>query len=302
MKIIDFYDFEPFNQMKNKMGIGKDEKAKFKNHMTLTVTSEWGNILGNGLEVDLHEIEECEDGTLEHQNHKGKKIAIFTKEFFENTQEIRLKFHVTWCHQLNSIASSGINTKYIISQRPDDLKIIKEYDVEGNEVYFDDFNICKHCLLTSNYESYRHLTVEEKEIVANNFSMENFSFETLRKSNSAQKKDVKKYMTPFQEQMLKIDQELTGTKKSVFKDSCKLNEENFTLVQKIKKNHYFFEENIKELMFKEFKRCSCMIEDRIKFINDEIFFNLGYKDLILIEYYGKRKKYVYNMGYDNIYI
>lgn len=302
MKIINFYDFDPFNKMKNKMGIRKDEKAKFKNHMTLTVTSEWGSILGNGLEVSLHEIEECEDETLEHQNHNGKKIAVYTKDFSEDAQEEKLKFHITWCHQLNSIASNGKNTKYIISQRPDDLKIIKGYDLEGNEVYFDDLNVCKHCLLISNYESYRHLSIEEKEFVANNFSMEKFSSEILKKSNSIKKRNVKRYMTPFQEQMLRIDQELTEIKKNTFKDSCKLNEENFIILQKIKRNNYLFEENIKELMFKEFKRCSCMIEDRIKFINNELFFNLGYKNMILIEYYGKDKKYVYNKGYDNIYI
>lgn|GEM_PF-3274409 len=302
MKIIDFYEFAPFNNMKEKMGIDLEFRANFKNHMTLIVTSEWGKILGDGLEVDIHEIEECEDGSLEHQNHLGKKIAVFAKEIAKDDNIETLTYHVTWCHQLRNIALNNPSGKFIISQAPMNLKLVKDYDSDGNEIFYKGFTICKHCLSFFNYNSYTHLTLEEKNEIVANFSMEKFADIASKRSPLKKPREVKKYMTPFQEQIQKIDKELAGNKKTPFKNDCKLNEQNFFLLQKIKKNNYLFDENVKELLFKEFKRYTCMIEDRVKFINNEIFFNMGYKNLILIEKYGKQRKFVYNKNYENIYI
>jgi len=302
LKIIDFYNFAPFNDIKEKMGIDKNERANFKNHTTLEITSEWGRILGDGLEVSLHEIEECEDGSLEHQNHFGRKIAVFSKEINEDNSKVTLTYHVTWCHHLRNFTINNPHAKYIISQAPKDLKLVKDYDDDGNELFYEDFEICKHCLLFYNYDSYSHLTPEEKIEAAASFSMEKFAIAASKRTPIKKHTKAKKYMTPFQEQIQRIDMELTVTKKNPFKDDSRLNNQNFFLLQKIKRNHYLFEENIKELLFKEFKKCTCMIEDRVKFINNEIFFNLGYKDIILIEKYGRHQKFIYNKNYENIYI
>ncbi|MCT4565011.1 MAG: HNH endonuclease [Maledivibacter sp.] len=174
MKLPDFKKNDVFKRVRSKMGIPKDYFAKF------TVSSDWKEIQirevlekGKGIEIPLSQVDICDDNTLEY---KGHKVIVYIRDQY-NIQNPN-KFHISWCSTLQEMNDSGRYDRYVVSSRRDGVFIVNYIDRATNDVIMEEeeieLKVCKNCLRTLNYKSYKFVNYQNRNDIFTKFSIDEF--------------------------------------------------------------------------------------------------------------------------------
>ena len=171
MRLIDFLNFDPLNELRKQMGIdGFIEWNPLVDWKGIN-SEEWANLHWQGVDVPLEEIKPQPDGTLEY---RGRKVVVYIRDqIFYHTQSSEYKFHLAWCDTLSGMKRKGrYNSRYVVSRRIDGKFIVNRMlgsqMIERNQEL--EMKVCRYCLKRINYMKY----LEDREKVYREFSVKDY--------------------------------------------------------------------------------------------------------------------------------
>lgn len=176
MKLPDFYNFEPLNAIKSRMGIARNKYGDLKVKVKagrLTELELEQLISPGGLEVSFDQITILKDGTLAYKNSRVllyiRDVAVYPGKTAEP------RFHVSNCRTLQRMQQGGRFDRYVISTRTDgrfSLNFI-EYGKKKSQLY--DLCVCQNCLEKLGFDGFSVAlpTTRKKEFVRS-FKLERF--------------------------------------------------------------------------------------------------------------------------------
>jgi hypothetical protein len=176
MKLTDFYKFAPLNDLRARMGIPQDVFG------TLTVTISAAKLTpdeldrlykGDGLEVNLDEVDVLDDGTLVYKN---SRVLLYIRDVHPYQEQIDLpKFHVAHCPTLKNMNEIGRSHRYLISARIDGTFRLNVFRGSIMKTENTSLNVCQNCLGTLEFNGFKNnLTRSERTLHVNAFTPANF--------------------------------------------------------------------------------------------------------------------------------
>ena len=153
MKLPDFTRFEPFNDLRRR--IGTDELGYFELfdpqlHLTGSERSELERV---GLLLTLGQVKQLPDRTLSIKN--SRVLVYDPDESWYRIHREYPSYHVAWCARLEAFHRETPDREYLVTSR-----IAEEYNLvrlkPSGEVSLDShgFVVCKQCLHTLRYRDY----------------------------------------------------------------------------------------------------------------------------------------------------
>ena len=153
MRLPDFIDFAPFNELREKMGakeLGYFELFDPALHLTGNERSE---LQRSGLLLPLENIKVLPDKTLAIKN--SRVLVYYPDDGWYRLRREYPTYHLAWCAELESLRSGFPQREYLVTTR-----LAEEYDLvkikPGGAVSLlsHGFVVCKHCLHTLRYREY----------------------------------------------------------------------------------------------------------------------------------------------------
>lgn len=187
MKLFDFIKYEPFNNIKERMGIPRYKLGSIKSisiAKSLLTADEDSKLKTDGLEVDINEVDFLEDGTL---GYKDRRVLLYIRDVkygsWGKGKAKDPKFHISACKMLLQMKSAGrFQQRYVVATREDGLFPV-HYISSGEIVPDKKLNVCQFCLGHIKYNgfAYTEMTDEKRREVVEGFSITEF-FEKYPKS------------------------------------------------------------------------------------------------------------------------
>ena len=177
MKLTDFLDFAPLNELREKMGVNHVITWQPEVYWQRLNANEWREIHRGGLDVNIEEIHPQSDGTLEY---RGRKVVVYIRDqnsyhtySLQNHLDSEYKFHLAWCETLIEMKKKRrYNTRYVVSRRKDGRfmvnRILSNQVVDKNLEL--EMKVCKYCLRRIDYKGYRN----NRERVYRGFSIKEY--------------------------------------------------------------------------------------------------------------------------------
>lgn len=176
MKLPDFIDFEPFNELREKIGtsaLGFFELFDPAVHLT---GSERSELHSSGILLRSNQFKVLPDKTLAVKNSRVLAY-IPDASWYKNHREYPT-YHLAWCSQLETLSKEHPALDFLVT-----TKISDEYDllkIRGNgEVSLTPQTVvvCKHCLHALRYrdfDEYRNRRRGYSQRVLNDFILKDF--------------------------------------------------------------------------------------------------------------------------------
>lgn len=161
MRLPDFIDFQPFNQLRKSMGATK--LGDFNLVITASsITYEEEQLLeSSGVEIDsLDSICELEDGTLAFKDTRVllyiRDVNVSSGRYSQN--KTLPKFHLSWCTTLKNMKAGKRFDRYVLSTRTDGIFEIRKTGKYSRNVtkFNESLDVCKNCLDKLRYQGYRN--------------------------------------------------------------------------------------------------------------------------------------------------
>ncbi|CAB1276248.1 HNH endonuclease [Candidatus Nitrosacidococcus tergens] len=159
MKLPDFYQFAPLNDLKEKMGIKKNHYGDFSmtvnlsNQLTEAELKQLNSV--EGIEISTDAIEILDDGTLAY---KENRVLLYIRDVPSYSgREYIPRFHLANCKTLHEMQSTGRFNRYVVSTHTDGQ--FKINMIIGNTLFPEirPLNVCKNCLSKLNFNGYESL-------------------------------------------------------------------------------------------------------------------------------------------------
>jgi len=165
MKLPNFYEFEPLNSLKEKMGIPRN----IYGNLTVSIAASRLTELelekltsANGLDISADDLTILSDGTLAYKNSRVilyiRDVAVYGK------QEIQPRFHLANCSTLQQMRERNRFDRYVVSTRTDgrfNINIIRSEIIRA-ELY--DLSVCQNCLNLLSFDGFRMNWAQSKRI------------------------------------------------------------------------------------------------------------------------------------------
>lgn len=147
MKLTNFYEFEPLNLVKAKMGIPRSVYGD------LTVKIDAGRLTeleleklasADGIEVSVEDITFLSDGTLAYKN---SRVILYIRDVtvYKN-QEIQPRFHLANCATLKKMREDNRFDRYVVSTNTNGRFKINVIDTGTVKTDTYDLSVCQNCL------------------------------------------------------------------------------------------------------------------------------------------------------------
>ncbi|NKB35479.1 MAG: hypothetical protein GKR91_20455 [Pseudomonadales bacterium] len=176
MELLDFTEFEAFNDLRKKMGtdkLGFFELFDSAIHLTGEERSELEN---NGLLLNLDGIKVLPDKTLAIKN--SRVLAYNPDENWYRARREYPTFHVAYCSQLEEIKKELPEQEFLATTKiADDFNLLKIRPSGDVSVVEHGFVVCKHCLHAlryKNYDEYRNRRRGYSQKVLSEFNLKEF--------------------------------------------------------------------------------------------------------------------------------
>lgn len=176
MELIDFIEFEPFNELRQKMGtdrLGYFELFDPAIHLTGSERSELEN---NGLLLTLEQVKVLPDKTLAIKN--SRVLAYAPDENFYRSRREYPTYHVAYCEALEECRQQSPEREFLITTRiADDYRLLKIRPSGDVNVVDHGFVVCKHCLHRlryKNYDEFRNRRRGYSQKVLGEFNLQEF--------------------------------------------------------------------------------------------------------------------------------
>lgn len=176
MKLPDFTEFSPFNDLREKIGtqeLGFFELFDPAIHLTGSERSELEN---TGRLLKPSGIKVLPDKTLAIKN--SRVLAYIPDEAWYRNRREYPTYHVAWCSELESLqAEHPVQELLVTTKMSNDYNLVK---IKGSgEVSLSEHGlvVCKHCLHTlryRNYDEYRNRRRGYSQKVLNDFNLKDF--------------------------------------------------------------------------------------------------------------------------------
>ena len=157
MKLIDFSEFEPLNDLIKKMG-AKLVQWNISNNWKKFNEKEFLDRLNTpeGIEIGFNDLTICDDGTFDY---KGRKVLLYIRDqiynpFYPDARR-QYKYHICDCQTLKTFRRNNRFSRYVVSNNTDGKLLINL--IHNNEVYdevVEELGICRFCLHKLRYRGY----------------------------------------------------------------------------------------------------------------------------------------------------
>lgn len=182
MKLPNFYEFEPLNIIKSRMGIPRNRYGD------LTIVIEPSSRLtelelekltsSHGLDIPADDLTILPDGTLAYKN---SRVLLYIRDSTVTSSEPR--FHLAHCRKLKGMRKKNKFDRYVVSTNTDgefSLNIIDSNRVVKTEIR--NLSVCQHCLAMLKFNGFnRNWERNKKRDFVSNFNIGSF-FEQYPKS------------------------------------------------------------------------------------------------------------------------
>ena len=153
MRIYDFKDFKPLDDLLDKMNAKESDTYNFEHSWDHLTDEELAILSTKGIELSIEELEKCiqADGSFEW---KGQKVLVYIKEqWVKNEYDDReYKYHIANCTTQVNMRLQGRINRYVISTRKDGVFEVTLRNSHTRRLMSENIekpmNICKNCLNT----------------------------------------------------------------------------------------------------------------------------------------------------------
>jgi hypothetical protein len=167
----NFLDVEPLNKLRRAMGA--ELIAPITNLQIKVLTLD--EILGTtGQDVDINEVEFSEDSTFLFQ---GRRVILHIRDVQSYGHELTMpKYHLANCRTLQQMWERHRSERYVVSTRQDGVFQLKTSEDGGNSWIDREkvLDVCKNCLTTLNWDSYKNSSQNQRAAVFEDFKLKTF--------------------------------------------------------------------------------------------------------------------------------
>jgi hypothetical protein len=154
MKLPDFLEFKPFNDIRREMGA--HELGEFSLNLNWEEISleEVAILEKEGIDVDVSDLKFLNDGTIAYKN---RRVLLYIRDWKIHGNYSSLpKFHISHCSTLEDMIRQGRFKRYVVSTRTDGIFNFNLIQSNENQVYNreEKLDVCKNCLKYLNYNDY----------------------------------------------------------------------------------------------------------------------------------------------------
>lgn len=170
MKLVDFNDFEPMNELRSRMGA--ELISKFQATWDSISEEELENQLRTtGVLVDFNDIVFNDVG---YSTYKNKLVLFYIKTQIARYFYKGYKFHFSKCSTISSAIDDNRNSRYVISKRTDGIfNVILRSEIHEEEREVE-LKPCKNCLKSVNYKGYAVASSTDKGKIYSQFDIAEF--------------------------------------------------------------------------------------------------------------------------------
>lgn len=181
VKLVNFFDFSPLNELRHSMGAELVQEFKFDTGISLLEDDFIKMLDGDGIEIDsLEEIDFRRDKTL---SYKGQRVFIYIRDVHSFREEIRMpKFHVSTCETLVGMWKKNRSERYVLYRKENGIFPINLLKGGNVETRHEKLSVCKNCLKNLNWNNFNFTQDKHaKDRMVSEFSIARF-FEIFPKS------------------------------------------------------------------------------------------------------------------------
>lgn len=180
MKLINFKNFKPFQELKELMNITDEDEISINDGISFKIDEVfWNEVKSTGALINKEELIKHEDYTLGIKGSDQRTIIYIKEQYFDPTYEKKeYKFHISWCKTIEQMREVKKYDRYVAVQNEEpefivDLINLKNMsDIKKNITIR--MNVCKNCLTKLNYKGYATANYGEKKRIYENFSLKEF--------------------------------------------------------------------------------------------------------------------------------
>lgn len=147
MKLPNFFDFEPLNTLKAKMGIGREVYGSLTVHISAARLSEIELeklSSAEGIDVSLDDITVLEDGTLAYKN---SRVILYIRDVSQfGGREFMPRFHLSNCAKLQEMKTKKRFDRYVVSTRLDGHFVLNIMGKGKPQTGLHKLAVCQLCM------------------------------------------------------------------------------------------------------------------------------------------------------------
>lgn len=176
MKLPDFTEFEPFNELRTKIGTEKLGYFELFNPVIHLTGKERSDLEKVGVLLKPGEIKVLPDKTLAIKN--SRVLAYNPDENWYRSHREYPTFHVALCSRLEEIRQEFPDNELLLTTRlSDDYNLVKIRPSGEVSLVSHGFVVCKHCLHRLRYKDYdefRNRRRGHSQRVLSDFNLQEF--------------------------------------------------------------------------------------------------------------------------------
>jgi hypothetical protein len=176
MKLQDFIKFEPFNELRQKVGTTKLGYFELFDPIFHLTGLERSELELNGRLLTLEHVKTLPDKTLAIKN--SRVLVYYPDENWYRDKREFPTYHLAYCSQLDEFAKSSPNAQWLATTRlSEDYDLVKLRSTGQVTLVSHSFVVCKHCLHTlgyKNFDEFRNRRRGYSETVLNQFRLADF--------------------------------------------------------------------------------------------------------------------------------
>lgn len=180
MKLINFKNFKPFQELKELMNITEEDEISINDGMSFKIDEIfWNEVKSTGALILKEELIKHKDYTLGIKGSEQRIIVYIKEQYFDpDYDEKEYKFHISWCKTLEQMYEGKRYDRYVAVQKEkpeflvDLINLKNRRDIRKNIT--KKMSVCKNCLTKINYKGYAIAGYREKQVIYENFSLKEF--------------------------------------------------------------------------------------------------------------------------------
>jgi hypothetical protein len=171
MQLPDFRHFDPFNRLKDQMGIPQGAYGSIAIVVAPAgLTREELDKLGSGAGIDVtwDQITTYDDRTF---GLRGEKIVLYIRDFDDYGRGAEgPRYHLMTCRTIVGMREAGRIQRYVAATEPNGLFVVNVRGPQGLRQEHRRLKVCWNCMMELNVAGFRSVTVPERRRMVDEFS------------------------------------------------------------------------------------------------------------------------------------
>lgn len=170
MKLPNFLEFKPFNDLREEMGAHELGEFSLSLNWEEISIKEIAQLDKEGIDVDVSDIQFLKDGTIAYKN---RRVLLYIRDWkVHGSHESLPKFHICHCSTLEEMIRRGRFKRYVVSTRTDGIFLYNLINSNKDQILEREerLDVCKNCLQNLNYNDY----ITDKDKAFKTFDLNEF--------------------------------------------------------------------------------------------------------------------------------